>query len=206
MVGIEKALVDELHGKGFNYPDINFLVNKRFELEPEAAKVILKWLPAMLEEHSGMGAALSRSLISAKEEFDPSLLINLFEKTNYNDSIKFGMSYTLSMAKTQNIAKWMKNTLISHPHPFESVGLLFGLPNKGGFINTSELIEFLKEIFDKYSFFEQYFKLFSKYGTKEDIPFLTKKFNPANKQLSQYLKKTIEKIEKKKNKPKFPLT
>lgn len=204
MFEIEKKLIEELKQKGFNYPDINYLFHKKILLPKSAVRVILNWLPLMYEENVGAGNGLVRSLISADEPFDPSLLINLFQKSVYNTSIKFGLAYTLAMAKTYDIAEWMQETLVNHTQPFESVGLLFGLPAKGNFNNVAHLVSFLKTIFDKYSFFEQYFKLLKKYASKDDIPFLEERAKNADKKLSMEISKTIEAILKRKNEPKLP--
>ena len=158
----------------------------------------------MYKEQVGAGNGLVRSLISANEPFDPLLLINLFQDSEYNESIKFGIAYTLAMAKTFDIAEWMKETIVNHTHPFESVGLLFGLPTKVNFKNVEDLVDFLREVFDKYSFFEQYFKLLKKYAAKSDIPFLKEKAKNTDKKLSNEISKTIEVILKRKNIPKLP--
>jgi hypothetical protein len=206
MIEREKLLIDELQENGLNYPDINFLLNTKHELPPEAVKIILKWLPLIYDESVGLGDGLVRSLISAQEEFDPTLLIQLYEEREYNNSIKFGICYTLALAKTFDISNWMKEILMSHPETFGSGGLLHGLTTKANFKTSSEMLDFLKQIFDRYCDYEQFFKLFGKYGTKDDIPFLESKVEGANKTLVAYIEKTKGKILNRKNNPKFPKT
>ncbi len=204
MYEIEKLLITELNEEGFDYPGIDYLATKKILLPKTAVQIILKWLPLMYEEHLGAGNGLVRSLISADEPFDPLLLINLFQVSEYNDSIKFGIAYTLAMAKTFDIADWMKETAINHPYPFQSVGFLFGLATKGNFNSVDDLVDFLKTIFDKYSFFEQYFNLLKKYSSKDDIPFYVQKAKNADKKLSREISKTIEVILKRKTVPELP--
>ena len=74
----EKIILQELKEKGYKYKDAMDLYHKN-DIEEEVINVILKWLPEAYTDHHGTADILVRSLIGAKEPFDPSILIKLFE-------------------------------------------------------------------------------------------------------------------------------
>jgi hypothetical protein len=198
-------MLNELALFGYNYADINEIHNQK-TLEPKAVEIILRWLPAIYEDGLGSGEHLVRSLIGAKEEFNPEVLIDLFENSDYNETIKCTIAYVLAISKTYNIADWMLNELINKGYAFERSGLLFGLTTKASITSTGNLIEVLKKLFDNYWEFEIYLKLFKKYGRKDDIPFLESKIKNGNKKIKNEISKIIEAIQKRKNVPKFPIS
>jgi hypothetical protein len=202
---IESLLIDELESKGYHFEDIDHLKEQNEPLPLEVIEIILKWLPKIYDEHLGAGDCLVRSLISAGEEFDPFILIDLFENSHHNKSIKWGIAYVLAVSKTYNITNWLKNQLFIEPPSFEGAGFIWGLVPKGGFKTKAELIEFLKAIFSKYAYYDSFLKLFQKYGSKEDIPFLEQEAAlQTNKKTEKEILKVVDKIRNRKREAKFP--
>ena len=192
----EYQLIKELKQAGYIYRDINHIF-KQDELPIKAVDIILKWVRQMYNEHLGTGDHLVRSLISANEPFDPTVLIDIFENSDYNFSVKSGIAYTLSFAPTKDISEWIKRQLLVESPTLERYGFIEGLAMKGGFKDVGELKSFLKLIFDKYPT-DVMFKLWRKYGTTEDLPFLEEKAESENTKISNNLKKVISAIRKKK--------
>lgn len=103
-----------------------------------------------------------------------------------------------------------------------------GLVNKAGIKDREEFMQVLKVLFDKYSRFETYLKLYQKYAEADDIPFLEEKLkqpdltsyreyaiyadahfggkqaNKVEKQFSREISKLIESIKKRKRRYRFP--
>jgi hypothetical protein len=198
----EREMLKELEIAGFKYYDSNYIFKKN-ELQPEEVAIILKWLPDIYKEHVGTGDILVRSLISAKEPFDPAIIIDLFNRDDFNFSIKSGFEVALVYAPTEDISIWLKDQLLNHEYALERQILILGLPNKGGFKNENELIAFLKQIFDKYPI-DTWFKVFKKYGSIDDIPFLQSKLEQVDKKIGKEIFKLISAIETRKTKHKFP--
>ncbi len=202
---VESELVSDLNNKGYNYSGINHLFKQDDPLPLEVVNVILKWLPKVYEEHLGSGECLVRSLISAGEPFDPSVLIDLFENSDLNETIKCTIAYVISISKTTNVTDWLKSQLLNEEHSFGRAGLLDGIVPKGGFKTKDELREFLKAIFDKYAYYEYLQKLFQKYGSKDDVQFLEENASTmSNKRTAREVLKVAEKIRNKKREAKFP--
>lgn len=221
-------MFEELKTAGYTYKDVNDIYKQK--LPAKVVEIILKWLPKIYQEHIGSGEQLTRSLISAQEPFDPSVLINLFENSNYNKQLKWTMAYVLAISKTYDISGWMMNQLLDKESSFERDGLISGLTIKAGINDKKELTSVLKKLFDKYCYFEDYLKLFQKYADKEDISFLEEKIkNPNIKDFLNYVKaadsalgenkaknalkrfekdilKVIEGIKKRKKENRFPIT
>jgi hypothetical protein len=193
----EREMLKELEIAGFKYYDSNYIFKKN-ELQPEEVAIILKWLPDIYKEHVGTGDILVRSLISAKEPFDPAIIIDLFNRHDFNFSIKSGFEVALVYAPTEDISIWLKDQLLNHEYALERQILILGLPNKGGFKNENELIAFLKQIFDKYPI-DTWFKVFKKYGSIDDIPFLQSKLEQVDKKIGKEIFKLISAIENKEN-------
>jgi hypothetical protein len=139
----------------------------------------------MYKDHLGSGEHLVRALISAQEPFDPAVLIDLFENSNYNEAIKWTLAYVLSISKTYDISTWLRNELLNNESSFERDGLIYDLTTKAGIKDVEELMFVLKKLFDKYCYFEGYLKLFGRYASKDDIVFLLKKIGATN--LTDYL-------------------
>ncbi|NLR67498.1 hypothetical protein HGH92_24550 [Chitinophaga varians] len=199
---IQKELLKELEAAGFKYHDVNYIFKKK-ELEPEEVAIILRWLPDIYKEHIGAGDILVRSLISAREPFDPTVIINLFESDFINSSMKSGPGTVLVYAPTFDISEWLRAQFLNHGYAFERNMLLLGLPLKGGFKSAEDLTAFLKLIFEKYPM-PIWFKVFSKYGSIDDIPFLQSKQDQVDKKIGKEISKLISAIERRKKKPKFP--
>lgn len=199
---VARDMLKELETAGFKYYDANYIFKKK-ELQPEEVTIILKWLPDIYKEHIGTGDILARSLISAKEPFDPAVIINLFDSDFINSSMKSGPGAVLAYAPTFDISEWLRDQFLNHEYAFERNILLLGLPMKGGFEKVEDLTTFLKLIFEKYPM-PIWFKVFKKYGSIDDIPFLRSKMDQVDKNVAKELLKLISAIEGKKKKPKFP--
>lgn len=188
----EKELIEELAKQGYKYKDIQQIFSGRKSLEPIEVDLILKWLPQIYEEQLGAGVILAQSLRLAKEPFDPSLLIELFEKSNLNSSVKSGIGYAIILSKTGDISRWLKGHLLKKNITFENGALVMGLPERGGFKNRDELKEFLELIFEKYPI--TVLELYNKIGNKDDVDFLLEQIKKADKKLSKEIEKTLKKI------------
>jgi len=184
------AMIKELTELGYTYKDINDIY--KYILPPQAVEIILKWLPEIYKDHLGSGEHLVRSLISTEQPFNPEVLINLFENSNYNKSIKCTIAYVLAIAKTDDISFWIKEQLLNKESTFQRVGLVHGLEAKAGIKDTMELMVMLKKLFDKYFFFESFQKIFKKYANKEeDIEFLRVKIEkPIMNDFKAYIQET----------------
>jgi hypothetical protein len=198
---IQRRMIGELDAAGFSYYDVNYIFRKK-ELQPEEVTIILKWLPDIYTEHIGTGDILVRSLIAAKEAFDPAVVIALLDREDLNDSVKCGPAVTLAYASTWDISTWLRKRL--EVYRFESALLIAGLPAKGGFGTREELLDFLKRIFDKYCCCESWFRVFRKYATKEEIPFLQNGQDLGNKLTRSESIKSINMINARKKTFKFP--
>lgn len=195
-------LLKELEKIGCNYHDIHDIF-KQEKVPLNAVNIILKWLPDIYAEHLGAGDQLVRSLISAEEPFDPSILIELFENGDYNFSIKGGIAIVLSSALTYDISSWIRDQLLNKPYALERVGLIPGLAKKGAFKTSEALIEFLELIFDKYAgdwLFDEY----KKYANENRIDFLLDKINTSDSKLKKSITKLITAIQKRKKIYRFP--
>jgi|GEM_PF-1667661 hypothetical protein len=191
----ESKIINELESKGFRYKDANYIYQNK-QLESEEVAIILKWLPKVYTEHYGTADILVRSLMSAKEPFDATLLIDLFENSDLNFSLKDSIALTLASAKTNEISSWMRNQLLNNEYALERCSLVWGLPAKGGFSSNLELMSFLRKIFNKYHD-EVVLKFFKKYGDKVDILFLKDKIKTSDKKLAKQFQKVVEALEKK---------
>lgn len=201
----ERLLIAELKEKGYHFRGINHLFHQTKPLPIEASNIILKWLPDIYKEHIGAGECLVRALISAGEPFDPSVLIDLFENSDLNDTLKCTIGYVLSISNTYDIEQWLKNELLEKDHSFARAGLLKGIVPKGHFRTKKELKSFLYQIFDKYSNYETFQKLVQKYSMIDDIPFIEQKAEQAEtKRKSKELFKVADKIRTRKRIPIFP--
>jgi hypothetical protein len=190
----KEKLIDELKGIGSVYKDLDHIYVQK-SLNAQEVKLILKWLPPIYDEHLGSGHIMARSLISATEPYDPSILIDLFENSSFNRTIKWGIAYVLSESKTKDISDWIIDQLLNKEVSFERAGLISGIEKKVGFDET-QINEFYKRIFDRYPMaILEYFK---KKGTVADIDFLLDKFYIADKNIKKEIERVIKHIQKKK--------
>jgi hypothetical protein len=174
----ESKILEELKTKGYKYKD-SMEFYRQDDIEPEVIDTIIKWLPKVYNEHYGTADILVRSLIGAKEPFDPSTLIKLFDESDLNYALKGGIAIALAYSKTQDISDWLKDQLLNHNYSHERSSLVGGLNNKGCFKTGTELMDFVKKIFDKYHG-DDVLKLFKKFGDKTDIKFLKEQASNAS--------------------------
>lgn len=190
----EKAMLQELKGIGYGYKDAMDLYQSN-ELEKDVVKVILKWLPEAYSEHYGTADILTRSLIGAKEPFDPAILINLFDNTDLNFSLKDGIARALVYSKTGDISEWLKDQLSNKEYALERITLVQGLNNKGRFATEKDLMNFLKKIFRKYHD-KEVLKLFEKFGDPTDILFLRQTATVMDNKVVKQITKVIFSVTK----------
>ena len=98
---------------------------RRMNFNRGRVAIILKWLPDIYKKHIGTGDLLVRSLISAKESFNPSVIIDLFNRDEFNFSIKSGFEVALVYAPTEDISIWLKDQLLNHEYALELKILIF---------------------------------------------------------------------------------
>jgi hypothetical protein len=139
---IERKLISDLKSAGFNFRDINHLYKQNDFLPIAAIDIILKWLPNIYEEHIGSGECLVRSLICPSDQYNPKVLIELFEKSNLNETLKCTIGFVLSITNTSEIKDWLLSQLLDKEHSFGRAGLLDGIVPKGGFNTKDELKKF----------------------------------------------------------------
>jgi hypothetical protein len=205
MEKVEKQLFDELKRAGYKFSGINHLYKQQGFLSLEACNIILKWLPEIYKERIGSGECLVRSLICPSDTYNPEVLIDLFENSDLNETLKSTIGYVLSISNTTDIKEWLLHQLSDNEHSFARAGLLNGIVKKGDFKTKEEVKHFLFQIFDKYSHYETFQKLVQKYSVMSDIPYIERKANEAdNKRKSRELMKVAEKIRIRTRIPKFP--
>jgi hypothetical protein len=173
----ENKLIQELNKKGYRYKGCMDIYRKD-DIEPEVINTILQYLPKIYNEHYGTADILVRSLIGAKEPFDPSPLIKLFDESDLNYALKDSIATALAYSKTQNISTWLKDQLLNKGYAHERCVLVGSLNNKGCFKTEKELMGFVKKIFDKYHD-EEVLKLFKKFGDETDVKFLAEQASNA---------------------------
>ena len=202
---VENAMLSEIAKLGlFKRPTINKLHYSTKPLPLNVVNIILKWLPRIYEEHVGSGEHLIRALVLTEEDFDPKVIIDLFENTDYNSSLKWTMAYVLSISRVGDVSSYIKNQLFNKPENFERAGFLSALEANADFKSRDELVEALKRLFDKYIFHGKIFLLFRKFGRKEDIPFLEKRLKNSDKKKTREIEKVILGIKNRKREPVFP--
>lgn len=190
----EKIILQELKEKGYKYKDVMDIYHEN-DIEEEVINVILKWLPGAYTDHHGTADILVRSLIGAKEPFDPSILIKLFDEADLNFSLKDGIARALIYSKTEDISHWLKDQLLNKDYALERITLVEGLNNKGRFKTEKELMDFVKKIFPKYHD-EEVLKLFRKFGDQNDILFLRNEANIVDDKIAKQIEKVISAIAK----------
>ncbi len=202
---IERQLISDLNDTGFQFRDINHLYKQNDYLPISAINIILKWLPEIYKEHIGSGECLVRSLICQSDKYNPGILIDLFENSDLNETLKSTIGYVISTSNTTDIKDWLLPQLLDKEHSFGRAGLLDGIVPKGHFKTKDELKKFLFEIFDKYSSYEAFQKLVQRYSSTDDIHFVEQKAQEADtKTQARQLMKVAEKIRTRKRTPSFP--
>ena len=169
----EKELIKELKKMGFNYRNSEDIY--KVKLYPPVPEIILKWLPLVYSQHLGTGDILVRSLISSVEPFQSKALVDLFENSDYNEVVKWSIGYVLSISKTEDISNWILDQLLNKDSSFSRSSFLYAIEKKVDFKSKEEVMKLLKNIFDKYFYFENYKKIYKKYSELEDIKFLLQK-------------------------------
>jgi hypothetical protein len=185
---IETAVLKEIREAGYRYRSVDqiFKVNS---LEPKVVQIILHHLPALYQEDVAAADTLVRSLISAAEPFDPTNLIDLYDKGGFHHYLKIGIAHALAYGKTSDISSWLRHRLASKELDTGNYGLIGGLQGKGGFKNVREMMDFSKRIFDLYPTLD----LFKKYGDDDDYLFLEEKAKTADPALAKKIKKLLDK-------------
>lgn len=197
------GLIAELEDKGFTFRTINELHNSN-QLSASVVDSILKWLPAIYQEHPGGGEHLVRALISTSSSYDPTILIELYEMSGLNDTLKNTIAYVLAVSDTEDISSWILTELFSNEPASKSSGLLFALPTKCDIKSAKDLVGFLKRLFDKYAYYEIFQKMLRAYAQIEDVDFLEQKAVSSEKRIARETFKTIEFIRGRKRDTKFP--
>ena len=190
----EKELIGELKKQGYKYKGIDQIFKTK-SLDPIEVNLILKWLPKIGKEHLGAGVILAQSLKSAKECFDPSILLKLFEESDLVPEVKSSIGFAIILAKTGDISNWIKKQLLNNDYAYERSALVNGLIKRGGFKNEDELKKFLELILKKYPI--AVLEVYNKIGDKDDIDFLLEQMKIADKKLGKEIEKTLKKILKK---------
>lgn len=186
-------LLKELKANGFLYADLNEIFRQK-SLSPIEVEIIIKWLPSIYVEHLGAGDILVRSLISASEPFKPDVLIDLFENSSLNGSIKWGIGHVLAVSRTTDISDWLRRQLLNDKVLFERAGLVTALKKKGGFQSTDEYKAFLQSIFWKYP--TDVIDVYKKCLSKSDLDFFLEQLNRVDGSTKRQLEKILVKISK----------
>lgn len=185
----ESEMIGELKKAGFNYVN-SVTIFKKASLDLPAVNIILKWIPLIYGEDPGAAHYLVRALVRSREAFDPSVLIDLFENSDLNFSLKGGIGFTLVLAKTTDLSAWIKKQLLEEEYKLERCSLIPGLETKARFNSREELVDFLVRIFEKYYSNNDFIRLVKKYGDKNTF-LLIKERTLTNKNT-----KAIREIEK----------
>jgi hypothetical protein len=201
----ESKMLDEIETLGYTRPSIDLLHKTSTPLPPDVVSVILKWLPKIYKDHIGSAEHLIRALITTEEPFNPSVIIDLFENSDYNSTLKWTMAYVISISKVTDISDYIRDQLFNKPAAFERAGFLAAIDKNANFKSRQELMDALKKIFDKESYFWEVFFLYRKYGRIEDIPFLEERRTTYDKKKAKELDKVINGIYNRKREHSFPL-
>jgi len=201
----EKNMLDEIETLGYTRPSIDLLHKTSTPLPPDVVSVILKWLPKIYKDHIGSAEHLIRALITTEEPFNPSVIIDLFENSDYNSTLKWTMAYVVSISKVNDISEYIRDQLFNKPATFESSGFLFALDKNANFKSKQELMDALRTIFDKYSYFEGVILFYKKYGGIEDIPFLEETRTAYDQKKAKEIDKVIDGIRNRKREHPFPV-
>lgn len=201
-----KKMLDEIAALGYERPTIDLLHHTSTPLSTSVVEIIIKWLPSIYREHIGSGEHLVRALINTQDHFNPELLKDLYENSALNEGLKQTIAHVISISKVGDVSGYVRKSLLNKPVSHASAGFLSALTSNCNFSTRDELMEFLKLIFFKFSYYEEVFRLFQRYGRMIDIPFLKACINDNNHNLkfSKSLVKVIEAIQNRKIEPAFP--
>ena len=194
MVKKERELISKINSLGYSFYDLNSIhIQKSISLD--IVNLILEFIPKLFEEHIGTGIVACLCLNKSKNTFDASVLMKLFENENFNAGAKSSIGFIIADAKTHDISKWLIKQMLDKHCVHEKAALIHALPKKAGFKTDLELIQFCKIIFDKYIIYDDLFKIFKKYATKEDIDFLQMKLLTVDKPVEKKILKLINLIQ-----------
>ncbi len=200
-----EMMLDEIEQLGYVRPTIDMLHKSSTKLSSEVVEIILKWLPAVYDNRIGSGEHLIRALITTKEPFNPSVIIDLFDNSNLNDSLKWTMAYVLSIANIFDTSAYIRDQLFNKPSDFKRRGFLASLDKNALFEDRKQLLFALRKLFDKYDADEYILKLFKKYGSDNEIVFLENRLSKIYDQKKRdEIEKIIIGIKKRKKETKFP--
>lgn len=191
MIKAEKELIIDINLLGYNFLDLDD-INRQKSIDINVIDCILRYIPKLFQEHTGTGIIACQCLLKSNTNFDPFVLIKLFENKELNFSIKSSIGFVIADANTKDISNWLKKQLSDKNFSLEKCSLINALPRKGGFKSNTELIEFVKGIFDNYINNEDILKIFKKHGTYEDVIFLKNKLSTVNKPLQRKVQKVID--------------
>ncbi len=140
---IEKQLLDEIASIGYKRPTLSTLHYAEQPLQPDVVEIILKWLSQLYEEHVGSGEFLVRALVYTRQPFSPSVLLELFENSKLNTTLKQTLAHVLSIAKLDiDLSSYIKKQLISKDASFSRVGFLSAIEKNANFKSREELMAF----------------------------------------------------------------
>ncbi len=201
-----KKMLDEIAALGYERPTIDLLHHTITPLSVPVVEIIIRSLPCVYHEHIGSGEHLVRALINTQEDFNPEVLIDLYENSVLNEGLKQTIAHVISISKVGDVSGYVRKSLLNKPASHASAGYLSALTANCKFSTRDELMEFLKLIFYKFSYYEEVFRLFKRYGRMIDIPFLKEGINNNNdnRKLSNSLVKVIDAIQNRKREPLFP--
>lgn len=200
----KSKMLDEIEKLGYPKTSINKLHYSEVPLPKDIVEIILKWLPKIYEEHIGSGEHLVRALIFTKEQFEPKVLIYLFEKSNLNETLKQTLAHVLSISNVGDISEYVKDKLYNELCSLANSGFLSAITANCRYKTVDELMKGVKKIYDKYSYFEEIHLLFKKYGRETDIPFLQERLTDADKKKQKIIQKIIDAIKSRKGNSLFP--
>ncbi len=171
----ETRLLDEISLLGYERPSVNLLHHTTTILEEDVVDLILKWLPLIYKERVATGNHLAWALLNTRQSFKPDVLIDLYENSDLNETLKQTIAHILSAGKVNNISTFLREKLLNEKMSLASAGFLSAIEGNCNFKSRFELMEFVKLIFDKFFFYESIEKIYGKYGWKDDIAFLEKR-------------------------------
>ena len=155
-----KKLLDEIAALGYERPTIDLLHHTSTPLPGSVVEIIIKLLPCIYQEHIGSGEHLVRALINTHDHFNPEVLIDLYEKSVLNEGLKQSIAHVISISKAGDVSNYVRKSLLNKPASHASAGFLSALTANCKFSTRDELMEFLKLIFLKFSYYEDIFLFF----------------------------------------------
>jgi hypothetical protein len=198
----ETQMLDEISLLGYERPSINLLHHTTTILEENVVDLILKWLPLIYNESIAKGNHLIWALLNTRKSFKPDVLIDLYENSDLNETLKQTIAHILSVGKVNDLSFYLKEKLLNEKASHTSAGFLSAIAGNCNFKSRFELMEFVKLIFDKFFFYESIEKIYVKYGWKDDIAYLENKLAECgNSKDAKRIGRMINKIIAKKKEP-----